>query len=134
MLIGPDSESEQWVTAVAADAGAPFVVLEKTRRGDRDVEVSIPEVGKWRDRTPVLVDDIISTARTMIEMVGRARAAGLKAPVCIGNHAVFADNAYAELKQAGAGEIVTCNTIGHDSNRIDVSGLIASAVRRVLPI
>ena len=134
MLIGPDSESEQWVTAVAADAGAPFVVLEKTRRGDRDVEVSIPEVGKWRDRTPVLVDDIISTARTMIETVGHVRAAGLKSPVCIGIHAVFTDNAYVELKQAGAGEIVTCNTIGHDSNRINVSGLIASAVRRILPV
>ena len=134
LLIGPDSESEQWVAAVAADAGAPFVVLEKTRRGDRDVEVTVPEVDKWHDRTPVLVDDIISTARTMIETVGHVRAAGLHAPVCIGIHAVFADNAYAELKQAGAGEIVTCNTIGHDSNRIDISGLIASAVRRVLPI
>lgn len=65
VLIGPDSESEQWVAAVAQDAGAPFVVLDKTCRGDRDVEVSIPHVDRWRDRTPVLVDDIISTARTM---------------------------------------------------------------------
>ena len=29
LLIGPDSESEQWVAAVARDAGAPHVVLQK---------------------------------------------------------------------------------------------------------
>jgi ribose-phosphate pyrophosphokinase len=133
LLIGPDSESEQWVAAVAADAEAPFVILEKTRRGDRDVEVSVPEVDKWRGRTPVLVDDIISTARTMIETVEHVRAAGLNAPVCVGIHAVFADGAYAELKQAGAGEIVSSNTISHDSNRIDVSSLIVSAIRRICP-
>jgi phosphoribosylpyrophosphate synthetase len=44
LLIGPDEESAQWVGDVAQRAGAPFVVLTKTRHGDRDVEVSVPEV------------------------------------------------------------------------------------------
>jgi ribose-phosphate pyrophosphokinase len=35
LIIGPDRESEQWVSAVAKDAGAPYVVLQKRRRGDR---------------------------------------------------------------------------------------------------
>jgi len=39
VLIGPDSESEQWVADVAEKAEAPFTVLQKTRHGDRDVEV-----------------------------------------------------------------------------------------------
>lgn len=129
ILIGPDSESEQWVTAVARDAGAPFVVLDKTRRGDRDVEVSVPHVDRWRDRTPVLVDDIISTARTMIETVGHLKAAGLAPPVCVGVHAVFADEAYEELQGAGAGQVVTCTTIPHVSNQIDLTELLADGVR-----
>ena len=41
LIIGPDSESEQWVSAVANDAGSPYSVLEKVRRGDRDVEISV---------------------------------------------------------------------------------------------
>ncbi len=41
LIIGPDSESEQWVSTVAKDAGAPYTVLEEVRRGDRDVEISI---------------------------------------------------------------------------------------------
>jgi ribose-phosphate pyrophosphokinase len=64
LLIGPDSESEQWVAAVARDAVAPHLVLQKVRHGDRDVEISVPEVARWRDHIPVLVDDIVSTGRT----------------------------------------------------------------------
>src|SRR5688572_24945100 len=41
-LIGPDAESVQWVSAIAEQCGAPFVILEKTRRGDRDVSISSP--------------------------------------------------------------------------------------------
>ena len=61
IIVGPDSESEQWVSAVANDAGAPFTTLEKTRRGDRDVDINIRDMDRWRGRQPVLVDDIISS-------------------------------------------------------------------------
>ncbi|HPE31195.1 MAG TPA: ribose-phosphate pyrophosphokinase [Parvularculaceae bacterium] len=132
VLVGPDSESEQWVAAVAKDAGAPFAVLEKVRKGDRDVEISAPQVEEWGGRTPVLVDDIISTARTMMETVGLLKNAGLPPPVCIGVHAVFADNAYQELRTAGAGRVITCNTIEHESNEIELGKLIANGVRTML--
>ena len=127
LLVGPDVESAQWVTAAARAAGAPAVVLEKTRRGDHDVEVSVPDVERWRDHTPVLVDDIISTARTMIETVGHLRRAGLAPPVCIGVHAVFAGQSYDDLVAAGAARVVTCNTIPHVSNAIDLAELLAGA-------
>jgi ribose-phosphate pyrophosphokinase len=45
---------------------------------DRDVEVSIPHVAKYKDFVPVLVDDIISTGRTMIETIGHLNNAGMK--------------------------------------------------------
>ncbi len=129
VIVGPDSESEQWVSEVAQMAGAPFVVLEKTRRGDRDVSVSPIELdGPHRDRTPVLVDDIISTARTMIETVHRLRELDIAAPVCIGVHAIFAGDAYDELMGAGAARVVTCNTIPHPTNGIDVSGLFVDFI------
>lgn len=132
VLVGPDSESEQWVSAVAKDAGAPFLVLEKTRRGDRDVEVSVPDVEKYLGRTPVLVDDIISTARTMIETVGHLKHVGLLPPVCIGVHGVFASGGYAQLKASTVERIVTCNSIAHETNAIDLSALIAGGIKELL--
>jgi ribose-phosphate pyrophosphokinase len=129
VLIGPDSESLQWVAEVATAAQSPYVILEKIRHGDRDVEVSVPQVAHLRARTPVLVDDIISTARTMIETITHLKHAGLPAPVCVAVHAVMAGAAYKDLLAAGATEVVTCNTILHPSNAIDVMPLIADAVR-----
>ncbi|MDP3556720.1 MAG: ribose-phosphate pyrophosphokinase [Bacteroidota bacterium] len=128
LLIGPDAESEQWVSEVAKDAGAPFIVLKKIRKGDKDVEVSVPDVQNYLNHTPVLVDDIISTARTMIETVRHLKNAKMKAPTCIGVHAVFAGNAYAELIKSGAAKIITCNTIEHASNEIDISDLLVKNI------
>lgn len=131
LIIGPDRESERWVSEVARLAGAPYLVLEKTRRGERAVEVSLPDIAAHAGRTPVLVDDIISTARTMIAAVRALREARMPAPACIGVHAVFAGPAYEELQAAGAGIIVTCNTISHPSNAIDLDGALADAAARM---
>lgn len=132
LLVGPDQESEQWVSAVAADAGAPFVVLTKTRHGPRYVEVSVPNVDRWAEHTPVLVDDIISTARTMIETVGHLMRAGMRPPVCLGVHAIFAGRAFDDLKTAGAERIATCNTVNHASNAIDVAPLMIKEIAAFL--
>ena len=132
VLIGPDSESEQWVSEVAKNAGAPFMVLQKVRHGDREVEVSVPEVGRYKDHTPVLVDDIISTARTMIETVEHLKITGMKPPICIGIHAVFSGNAYQELMDTGVNNIVTCNTIPHPSNAMDLSNVLAKEVKQIM--
>lgn len=132
VLIGPDSESEQWVSDVAKKAGVPFTVLQKVRHGDRDVEVSVPDVEKYKESTPVLVDDIISTARTMIETTEHLKNAGMKPAICIGIHAVFSENAYQDLWDAYVENIITCNTIQHQSNRIDLSDIIAKEVTELM--
>ena len=128
VLVGPDSESAQWVEEVAQQSHSPFIVLEKIRSGDREVSVSAPAIEKYKDHTPVLVDDIISTGRTMVETIRQLQLLGMKPPVCIGVHGIFAGNAYAELLEAGAGKIITTNCIPHPSNAIDIVGLIESAL------
>jgi ribose-phosphate pyrophosphokinase len=132
VIIGPDAESAQWAVAVADLIDAPFAVLDKVRRGDREVEVSLPDLALCEGRTPVIIDDIISTAHTMIEPVNHLLRAGVQAPVCIGVHAVFADDAYRDLEVAGAARVVTCNTIAHHSNVISVDDALAAAVGELL--
>ena len=124
LIIGPDMESEQWVKDVAARANAPYVILEKTRHGDRDVEIILPDVTPYAGRTPVLVDDIISTAATMIKAIGLLKAEGFTNAICVATHGVFAAGAYENLVAAGTAEVITANTIPHKSNGIDVAELI----------
>lgn len=66
--------------------------------------------------------------RTMIETVHHLKSAALSPPVCVGVHAVFADSAYDDLKAAGTQKVVTCGTIAHVSNAIDLTSLLAEKV------
>ena len=129
LIIGPDEESRQWVESVAEAAHAPWLVISKTRVGDTQVVESALALGAHRSCTPVVVDDIISTGRTMLAAVEQLRAQHSIAPVCVTVHAVFAGDAYATLRAAGASRIVTTNTIPHESNRIDVAPAIARALQ-----
>jgi ribose-phosphate pyrophosphokinase len=131
VIIGPDSESQQWVAAVAVGSDAPYTVMEKIRRGDREVEVRFRDLDPMTDRSPILVDDIISSGRTMIEAVKTLRSLGFPTPTCLAVHGIFAGDAYSALLKAGA-SVATCNTVSHISNQIDVTSLISDAVRDIL--
>ena len=124
VLIEPDAESMQWVEQSATKSQSPFLILEKTRKGDHRVEISIPDIERHRNFTPVLIDDIISTGMTMLVTISHLQSLKMKPPVCIGVHAVFASDAYQKLLASNIDRIVTCNTIMHPSNGIDVSNEI----------
>jgi ribose-phosphate pyrophosphokinase len=126
LIVGPDSESAQWVEKIAGLCGAPHAVLAKTRRGDLDVAVE-GEV-ELAGRTPVLVDDVISSARTMAEAVKTLRGEGRAAPICVGVHALFAGDALEVLQRAGPSAIATTDTIDHTTNRISVADEIVAAI------
>ncbi|WP_428248966.1 ribose-phosphate pyrophosphokinase [Ferrovibrio sp.] len=127
LLLGPDAESEQWVAAVAARAGAPHAVLAKTRHGDRSVEIALPDLSAYRGRQPVLVDDIASSGRTLMQAARLLVALGLPKPVCVVVHALFAGDAYAAL-QPLASRIVSCDSVPHPSNAISLAPLLAAAL------
>jgi ribose-phosphate pyrophosphokinase len=128
ILIGPDEESAQWVRRLGVVLHAPVLVLSKQRRGDRDVEVSAPPRDVLEGRTPVIVDDIISSGRTLVEVIARLRASGSTSVVCIAVHAVFGMDANQHLVDAGAGTIITTNTIPHPTNAIDDTSALVPAI------
>lgn len=129
VLIGPDAESAQWIQAAAARLGAPCIALQKQRRGDRDVSVSPPDRAALQGRTPVVLDDIASSGRTLIEAVAQLRRLGSDAPVCIVVHGLFADAAERALMEAGAARVVSTDTIVHATNAIGVVDVLVPAVR-----
>jgi ribose-phosphate pyrophosphokinase len=127
LIVGPDAESEQWVSRIAAHAQCSYIVLAKRRLGDRQVALDLPDLSAARSHKPVLVDDIISSAGTMIEAARLLSAAGMPKPVCVGIHGLFAGNSFRALSEVADG-IVTANTVAHPSNAIDLSAPIALAV------
>ena len=131
IIIGPDGESEQWAAQVAQAAHCPYEVLSKERFGDRDVRVSLPHVADFLDHTPVLVDDIISTGHTMMQAAAHLRDSGMRAPVCIGVHGIFAPGALVQMQAAGL-RVVTTNSIADPSNQIDLAPLLLEGLKQFL--
>ena len=131
LLVGPDSESEQWLSEISELSGIPYLCLEKNRSGDREVKVSSDELANWSGFNPILIDDIISSGYTMLETIKYLQQAGFNAPFCIGIHALFDDLTYQALRDSGA-VVVTSNTVHHRSNKIDINVDIVAAVRRLI--
>jgi ribose-phosphate pyrophosphokinase len=130
LLVGPDEESRLWVAEVARLAQAPFTVMDKTRRGDRDVSVVMQSPGEdWAGCTPVLVDDIVSTGHTLIAAAQALREAGLAPPVCVAVHALCEPDAEARLRAGGIARLVSCDSIAHPTNAIALGPELAPALR-----
>lgn len=131
ILVGPDSESEQWVADVAGRVGVPYVVMTKERRGDREVQVRLPQGVAHEGRTPVLVDDIISSGHTMAAAAHVLRGAGWGRPLCVGVHALMDAAALDMLHRAGIARVASCDTVPHPTNAIGVAALLAEGVRAI---
>lgn len=130
ILVGPDEESEQWVRAAADTSGLPFCITRKERFGDRDVRVVLPDQD-FDGRHAILLDDVISSGHTIQQAAIALRAAGCTQVDAACTHALFAAGATKALQQAGVSRIISCNSIPHTTNCIDLSPLLATAVRNM---
>ncbi|MDM8358025.1 ribose-phosphate diphosphokinase [Pandoraea communis] len=132
LIVGPDDESKAWVTQIAERIGVPCVVAHKTREADRRVSVKLHVPPAYAKRTAVVVDDILSSGQTMLGTIGALVHHGFGNPVCIAVHGLFEGVSVDDLISAGASRVLTCNTVPHASNAIDVTPALADAVRDLL--
>lgn len=54
------------------------------------------------------------------------------APICVGNHAIFAEDAFAALIAAGPARVATVNTVAHSRNEIDIANELHAAIAGML--
>jgi len=128
MLIGPDEESGQWVSAIAEPGGLDYGVARKTRLDDSVVRVELPDLS-FDGRKIVLVDDIASTGHTLAEAARQLTARNAAAVSVIVTHALFVGNALNDLRSAGVSEICSTDSILHASNRLHLAATLADAVK-----
>lgn len=126
LLVGPDSESEQWVAAVAAHEGLDYVVGRKTRSGDREVTIDLE--GDFAGRHVVLLDDMASTGSTLEVAATLVRAQSPASITAMVTHALFMECALERLLNAGLWRVWSTDSIPHESNVIPLAGLIAPAL------
>ncbi len=130
LLVGPDEESEQWITAAAQQHRFDHAVCTKIRHGDRQVDVQLPDVSVT-GRAVVLLDDIASSGHTLAQTARLLLQAGARSVDVAVTHALFSGNALEVVRSAGVGRIWSTDGVPHASNSVSIAALVAEALRQL---
>lgn len=128
VLIGPDVESQQWVSAIAEAAGFPYSIANKTRYGDKHVKIELPDIDVQQAHV-ILVDDMISTGHTMQETAQQLFRDEALSVNCLVTHALFNQDTTLLLKNTGIESIWCTDSIIHADNVIHLNELLADGIR-----
>ncbi|MDI9644379.1 MAG: ribose-phosphate diphosphokinase [Candidatus Verstraetearchaeota archaeon] len=123
LVVGPDSESRQWASKVSESLSSECVILEKERLGDRQVKVS--ELRGSNLGSAVIVDDMVSTGRTLLEVIGKLRRIGIERIDAIATHSLLVEDAFIRLRDAGLASLITTDTIENPHTKVSVAPLLA---------
>jgi ribose-phosphate pyrophosphokinase len=127
LLLGPDEESLQWARAAAAAGGLDHAVCRKLRHADHEVEVELPGL-ELRGRAVVLLDDVASTGRTLVEAARGALARGAATVDVAVTHALLVGDALEQLRAAGVREVWSTDSVPHPSNVVSIAPMLARAL------
>ena len=127
LLVGPDEESEQWVSAIATPGNFDYCVAHKQRFGDESVRVALPSY-EFLARDVTLVDDVASTGHTLAESARQILERGAASVSVVVTHALFVNDALKTLSDAGVTNLCSTDSIKHESNRLVLDDILSQAL------
>lgn len=131
VLLGPDSESEQWVAHIAKRIGFDYFVASKVRQGDREVTITVPE-WNYAAKPIVMIDDMVSTGRTIAKTAAILKAGGAGNLYLAVTHPLFCGNAEKLIKDAGVHSIWSTDSVNHPTSVILLDRLLYDAFLSIL--
>ncbi|PDT87189.1 phosphoribosylpyrophosphate synthetase [Bradyrhizobium sp. Y36] len=132
LVIGPDMESEPWVSDIASRLQLRHTVAQKTRHGDHSVAISFADPDLLSGRPALLVDDIMSSGTTMIAAAKALTAMGATAVDAVVTHALFPPAMTVAFASAGIRSIRSTDSVPHPTNAIFLAESLATALRSEL--
>ncbi len=129
VVVGPDAESRPWVKDLAGRLGLAHTVAQKTRHGDRSVNIELAEAALVADRPILLVDDIVSSGTTLIGAAKLLKAAGARMIDAVITHALFPPELGGAFADAGIRSVRSTCSVPHPTNAIPLEDVFATALR-----
>ena len=103
-------------------------ILHKDRSGDEKIKQKEVALDKKKDY--LLIDDIISTGRTLVGALEMAKKQGAKKLTCIGIHGLFVEDADKLIKKYS--NIITTNTVPGKYSKIDISAALVDRLKEMV--
>ncbi|MBC7158998.1 MAG: ribose-phosphate pyrophosphokinase [Porphyrobacter sp.] len=139
MVVSPDVGGVVRARALAKRLdNAPLAIVDKRRERPGESEV-MNIIGEVKDRTCVLIDDIVDSGGTLCNAAQALMDAGARSVAAYITHGVLSGGAVARVNRSALTELVITDTIlpteaARDSDRIrilTIAPLIGEAVRRI---
>lgn len=138
VVVAPDAGSVKKAEKLAARLDLPLGVMYKRRPAPNVAEMAF-FIGEVKDKTPIIIDDMVDTAGSIMQVVGALLERGAKPEIhLLTTHGIFSPPAIERLKHEAIKEVVVCNTIPLTPERmlpkftvISVAPLLGDAIRRI---
>jgi ribose-phosphate pyrophosphokinase len=138
VAVSPDAGGVERTRAFAKRIEAPIAIIDKRRTGPNEAR-ALHLIGDVRDKTAIIVDDMIDTAGTLTQAVDSLRKNGAKRVFAVATHALFSGPAIGRLMECGIDKVLVTDTIplsvaAQESKKIEVitvAPLVAEAIRRI---
>ena len=139
VVVSPDVGGVVRARAVAKRLDDADLAIIDKRRPKANVSQVMHIIGDVKDKTCILVDDIIDTAGTLCKAANALKEHGAARVVAYITHPVLSGPAIDNINASQLDELVVCDTIplgdkAHNCDRIRVlgmAGLLAESIRRV---
>jgi ribose-phosphate pyrophosphokinase len=136
VVVAPDVGRAKLNQKFAEKVGGDLAILTKERPAHQVAEIGYV-IGDVRDRTAVLLDDMIDTAGTLKAAAQTVRESGARRVYAAATHPVLSGRAFENLAEAGFEEIVVTDTIPLASGAPDnirvlpCADLLTDSIRRI---
>lgn len=138
VAVSPDAGGVERTRAFAKRIECPIAIIDKRRSGPNEAK-ALHLIGDVRDKTAIIVDDMIDTAGTLTQAVDSLIKNGAKKVFAVATHAVLSGPAVSRLIESKIERVLATDTIplspaAAASNKIEVvtvAPLVAEAIRRI---
>lgn len=138
VAVSPDAGGVERTRAFAKRIECPIAIIDKRRSGPNEAK-ALHLIGDVRDKTAIIVDDMIDTAGTLTQAVDSLLKNGAKKVIAVATHAVLSGPAVSRLTECGIDRLLVTDTIplsaaAQASKKIEVitvAPLVAEAIRRI---
>src|SRR5437016_9786051 len=137
-VVSPDAGGVERARFFAKKMDAALAIVDK-RRTDMNVTEVMHVIGDVRDRTCLIIDDIIDTAGTLVKTADALISAGASKVFACASHPVLSGQAIERIAKSKLEQVVVTNTIplteqGKSEPKIKVlsiAGLLGRAIQSI---
>jgi ribose-phosphate pyrophosphokinase len=136
VVVAPDAGRVKLNKKFASKIGAELAILDKERPAQQVAEIGYV-IGDVRDKTAIIVDDIIDTAGTLKAAAQTVLDEGASRVYAAATHPVLSGNAFENLASSSFEQVVVTDTIplrnGAPENVrvLSVADLLTDSIRRI---